>query len=177
MVDIHSIPASSHPSCREQGIEWEVTSHSRAGRSRHASGCSSATSAVAATQRQHSIGMAWTPPLALDVGATLATAHRLLNNPLSAHASPSSTEQWSHDVDQLIITTINTPHHEGGRHEPSASHSGPSSVERAPPSTCVLPSITMAVLCDELIHRCGGGGGGGRIVASTLNTTVKGAAT
>jgi hypothetical protein len=52
---------------------------------------------------------------AADVGATLAIAHQLLNNPPLVHAFPSATEQWHHDVDQLIIVTINTPHHEGVR--------------------------------------------------------------
>jgi hypothetical protein len=59
--------------------------------------------------------MVWTPPPVVDVGATLAAAHRLLNNPLSVHASPSAVEQWRHDIDQLVVTAINTPHHEGGR--------------------------------------------------------------
>jgi hypothetical protein len=56
-----------------------------------------------------------TPSLVADVGAMLAAAHQLLNNPPSALASPSAMKQWRHDVDQLIATTINTLHHEGGR--------------------------------------------------------------
>jgi hypothetical protein len=35
----------------------------------------------------------------------------LLNNPLSVHASPSAVEQWCHNIDQLVIAAINTPHH------------------------------------------------------------------
>jgi hypothetical protein len=27
----------------------------------------------------------------------------------------SAMEQWHHDIDKLIITAINTPHHEGGQ--------------------------------------------------------------
>jgi hypothetical protein len=49
------------------------------------------------------------PPLAVvDAGTTLTTAHRLLNNPPSVHTSPSAVEQWRHDVNQLIVATINT---------------------------------------------------------------------
>jgi hypothetical protein len=59
--------------------------------------------------------MAMTAATAMaGVEATLVVAHRLLNNPPSVHASPSTAEQWCHDVDQLIVAAINTPHHEGG---------------------------------------------------------------
>jgi hypothetical protein len=34
----------------------------------------------------------------MDVGATLAAAHRLLNNPPSVHASPSAVKQWCHNI-------------------------------------------------------------------------------
>jgi hypothetical protein len=47
----------------------------------------------------------------------------LLNNPPSAHASSSVAKQWRHDVDQLVVAAINTPHHEGGQQEPAAAHS------------------------------------------------------
>jgi hypothetical protein len=66
--------------------------------------------------------MVRTLPPVVGVKATLVTAHRLLNNPLSAHASSLVVEQWSHDIDQLIVSAINTPHHEGGRQEPRAAH-------------------------------------------------------
>jgi hypothetical protein len=32
--------------------------------------------------------------------------------------SPLAVEQWHHDVDQLVIATIDTPHREG-RRQPS----------------------------------------------------------
>jgi hypothetical protein len=69
------------------------------------------------------------------VEATLVGAHRLLNNSPSVHASPPTTEQWHHDVNQLIVAAINTPHHEEGRQEPAAMHSRSPSVAR------ILPSI------------------------------------
>jgi hypothetical protein len=125
------------------------------------------------------VGTVWTPPPAAGVEATLVVARWLLNNPPSAHASPSATEQWHHNVDQLIIMDINTPHHEGGRQEPTVAHSHSPSTARAPPSTrvprqtCVLLSITTADLCDELIHRHRGG----RIVTSPSSATVRGVAT
>jgi hypothetical protein len=61
---------------------------------------------------------------------------QLLNNlPLSG-ALPSAAEQWSHDVDQLIIAAINMPHRERQRH-PSAQQSC------IPPVVCV-PSLAQA---------------------------------
>jgi hypothetical protein len=155
MVDIHSIAASSHPSHREQETEREVTFSSRAGRSRRAS----AMTVVIATQQQHTAGTVQTPPSAVGVEATLVAARRLLNNSPSMHASPSSTEQWHHDADQLIVAAINTLHHEGGWQELMVAHSRSPSVARAPPSVGVphqmrvLPSITMVDLRDELICR------------------------
>jgi hypothetical protein len=44
VVDIRSIATFSHPSCHEQETEGEATSHSRAGRPRHAYGISASTS-------------------------------------------------------------------------------------------------------------------------------------
>jgi hypothetical protein len=61
----------------------------------------------------------------------------LLNNPLSAHTSPSAVEQWNHDVDQLIVMAIKTPHHEGGRQELATVHLHCPSVACAPPSARV----------------------------------------
>jgi hypothetical protein len=106
--------ASSHPSHQVQETEREVTSRSRAGRSEHASGHSMATTAATATQHQRTAETARTSPPAAGVKATLVASRRLLNNPPSAHAFPLVAEQWRHNVDQLIIATINTPHHEGG---------------------------------------------------------------
>jgi hypothetical protein len=80
------------------------TSRSWAGRSRHVGSRSSTTTATTATQRQRSTGTVRPPP----PRATLAAAHRLLNNPPSAHASPSAVEQWRHNIDQLIVA-VSTP--------------------------------------------------------------------
>jgi hypothetical protein len=46
----------------------------------------------------------------VGLDAALLAARRLLNNPPPTTASPSAAEQWRHDVDQLIVATINTPH-------------------------------------------------------------------
>jgi hypothetical protein len=54
-------------------------------------------------------------PAALGPDAALLAAHQLLNNPPPAGASPSADEQWHHDVDQLVIVAINTPHRDGRR--------------------------------------------------------------
>jgi hypothetical protein len=59
----------------------------------------------------------------------LLAACQLLNNPPPAGVSPSAAEQWRHDVDQLVIAAINTPHREG-RCQPSAAHTP--SVAQAP---------------------------------------------
>jgi hypothetical protein len=90
------------------------------------------------------------------VEAPLAVAHRLLNNPLSVHASPSAVEQWCHDIDQLVVAAINTPHHEGGRQEPMVAHLHSPSAARASPFMRALPSIPTTDLRNELIHRCRG---------------------
>jgi hypothetical protein len=162
MVDIHSITASSQPSHREPETEREVTFRSWAGRPRRAGGRFSATTAATATQHRRSARTVQTRLPVADVGATLAASRQLLNNPPSAHASPSAMKQWRHDVDQLIVTTINTPHHEGGWQLPSAAHSRSPSAARAPPYVCMphqlrmLLSIATTDLHDELIHRCWG---------------------
>jgi hypothetical protein len=104
------------------------------------------------TLHQRTVRTVQTLPPAVCVEATLVAAHRLLNNPLLVHASPLATEQWHHDVDQLIVTTINTPQHEGGWQEPMVAHSRSPSAMRTLTSACVphqtrmLPSITMADL-------------------------------
>jgi hypothetical protein len=48
-----------------------------------------------------------TPPGAGPKG-TLEVAHLLLRNPSGPGASPSAAEQWHHNVNQLVISTINT---------------------------------------------------------------------
>jgi prepilin-type processing-associated H-X9-DG protein len=91
--------------------EGEATSHSRAGRSRHAGGRNVAMADMAAPQCQRSASIAVTPPHTAAVEATLVVARQLLNNPPPPHTSPSVAVQWRHDIDQLIVTTINTlPH-------------------------------------------------------------------
>jgi hypothetical protein len=63
-------------------------------------------------------------------------------------------EQWHHNVDHLIIATINTPHQGGRRQEPSVAHSRSPSAVRMPPQLRVPPSIATADFHDELIcHR------------------------
>jgi hypothetical protein len=69
--------------------------------------------------------------------ALLAARRQLLNNPPPIGVSPSVVEQWHHDVDQLVVAAINTPHHEGRRQPsvqqvrfPSAAHA--SSVTQRP---------------------------------------------
>jgi hypothetical protein len=79
----------------------------------------------------------------VGLDAAFLAARRLLNNPPSTIVSPSAAEQWRHDVDQLIVATINTPHREG-RRQPSAQQSQflsaacAPSVAQAPP---VLPGV------------------------------------
>jgi hypothetical protein len=90
------------------------------------------------------------------VEAPLVVAHRLLNNPLSVHASPSAAEQWCHNIDQLVVAAINTPHHEGGRQEPTVAHLRSPSATRASPFMRALPSIATTDLRNELIHCCRG---------------------
>jgi hypothetical protein len=48
------------------------------------------------------------PLPAAAVEATLVAAHQLLNNPPPSHALLSVVEQWCHNVDQLMVATINT---------------------------------------------------------------------
>jgi hypothetical protein len=83
-------------------------------------GASTATGAtIAAAHRQHSAATMAMPPPGASLEATLEAVCQLLHNPLGPLASPSATEQWHHDVDQLIITAINTPPHGGeGAGEP-----------------------------------------------------------
>jgi hypothetical protein len=58
------------------------------------------------------------PPAAVGLDAVLLAVRQLLNNPPPTEASHLAAEQWRHDVDQLFIAAINTPHREG-RRQPS----------------------------------------------------------
>jgi hypothetical protein len=67
----------------------------------------------------------------VGLDAMLLAVHQLLNNLSPTEASPSTAEQWRHDIDQLITATINTPHHER-RRQPSAQQSRFPTVARVP---------------------------------------------
>jgi hypothetical protein len=110
MVDIHSVVASSHPSRHEREPEREATSRSRAGWSQRAGSHVDATTVVLESQPQRTVGTTAYPPATVGIDIMLLVVRQLLNNPPSTKASPSAIEQWHHDVDQLIIAAINTPH-------------------------------------------------------------------
>jgi hypothetical protein len=116
MVDIRSIAGSSRPSCHEQRSEQEATSSSRVGQA-HRTNARNATTTVVATvaaaHGQHSAATAAMTPPGVGPEATLKVVCQLLHNPPGLHASPSAAEQWCHDVDQLIVTAMNTPPHGG----------------------------------------------------------------
>jgi hypothetical protein len=61
----------------------------------------------------------------------IASGTPTAQQPTPARASTSAAEQWRHDVDQLVIAAINTPHREGWR-QPSAQQSRFSSAVRTP---------------------------------------------
>jgi hypothetical protein len=67
---------------------------------------------------------------------------QLLNNSPPSGASPSVVEQWCHDVDQLVVATINTPPQERW-HQPSTQYSCTPSTARVP-SVAHAPSIVRA---------------------------------
>jgi hypothetical protein len=131
MVDIHSVAASSHPSHREREPEREATSRSRAGWSRWAGGHTDATTVVMESQPQRTTGTTTSALVAVSIDTVLLATHQLLNNPPPSKASPLVVEQWHHDVDQLIVAAINTPHQDG-RHQPPAQQSRVRSAARAP---------------------------------------------
>jgi hypothetical protein len=164
MVDIHSVAASSHPSHRERESEWETTSRSRAGRSRRSRGHTDTTTVV--LKSQPTTGMMASPPAAVGPDAALLAACQLLNNPPPIGTSPSAAKQWRHDVDQLVIASINKPHHDG-RRQPSTQQSHFSSAARAPsvaqagarPSAqhrAPMASYQMTDLREEITRRRGG---------------------
>jgi hypothetical protein len=90
------------------------------------------------SQPQCTTGTNASPPTAAGLNATLLAARQLLNYPPPSRASPSATEQWRHDVDLLIVVTINSPHHERQR-EPSAQ-------QLHFPSSVRVPSVAQAPL-------------------------------
>jgi hypothetical protein len=124
-----SVAASSHPSRRERESKRETTSRSRAGLSRRPRGHTNTTTVM--LESQPAVGMMTSPPPAVGPDAALLAVRQLLNNPPPVGASPSAAEQWRHDVDQLVIAVINTPHQEG-RHQPSAQQSCFLSAARTP---------------------------------------------
>jgi hypothetical protein len=132
------VAASSHPSRRERESERETTSWSRAGRSRRPNGRTDTTTVVLESQPQPTAGTTASPPTVVGLDAALLAARQLLNNPPPTGASPSAVEQWCHDVDQLVVAAINTPHHEGWR-QPSAQQS------RFPSAACA-PSVAQTPL-------------------------------
>jgi hypothetical protein len=125
------VAASSHPSRRERESERETTSRSRAGRSRWSRGRTDTTTVVLESQPQPTAGTTASPPAAVGPDTALLATRQLLNNPPPAEASPSAGKQWSHNVDQLGIAAINTPHRDG-RRQPSAQQSRFPSAARAP---------------------------------------------
>jgi hypothetical protein len=102
------------PFAMVRGGEQEATSHSRVGQSRRMNAHDATTVVVHTTTVMHR-----QPSAATTVGTTLAigpegmlgAARALFHNPLGPRASPSIAEQWCHNVDQLIVATINTPLH------------------------------------------------------------------
>jgi hypothetical protein len=147
MVDIHSVAASSHPSRRERESERETTSRSRASRSRRPRG---RTDTTVVLESQSTAGTMASLLAAVGPDAALLAARQLLNNPPPTGASPSAAEQWRHDVNQLVIAAINTPHHEG-QHQPSARQSHFLSAVRTPSVAQAPPGLPGA--CPPAQHR------------------------
>jgi hypothetical protein len=107
---------------------------------------------LAGSQPQPTAGTIASPPAVVGPNTALLAARQLLNNPPPARASPSAAEQWHHDVDQLVITAINTPHRDG-RRQPSAQQSRfPSAAQHH----ASMASYQTSDLREEINHRCGG---------------------
>jgi hypothetical protein len=98
---------------RERESERETTSQSRAGRSRRSRGRTDTTIVVLESQPQPTAGTTASPPTTVGPNAALLAACQPLNNPPPVGASPSAAKQWRHDVSQLVIIAINTPHRDG----------------------------------------------------------------
>jgi hypothetical protein len=74
-----------------------------------------ATTVVLESQPQRTMGTTASPLAAAGIDAALLAARQLLNNTPPSNVSPSVVEQWRHNVDQLIVAAINTPHQERWR--------------------------------------------------------------
>jgi hypothetical protein len=133
------VAPSSQCSRRERESEWETTSHSRVGLSQRLGGCTDTTTVVLESQPQPTAGTIASLPVAVGLDVALLVARQLLNNPPPTGASPSVAEQWHHDVDQLVVAAINTPHREG-RCQPSVQQPRFPSAARAP-SVAQAPSV------------------------------------
>jgi hypothetical protein len=72
--------------------------------------------------------------------AMMHVVHQLLNNPRPLGASLLVVEQWRHDIDQLIITAINTPPL-GENHQPPEGHA----CTPTPPQAPWAPRVSFAV--------------------------------
>jgi hypothetical protein len=145
MVDIHSVAASSHLSHHEREPEREATSHSKAGWSQRAGGCTDAAIVMLESQPQHTTGTTTSLPAVVGIDAVLLVVRQLLNNPPPSGASPSAAKQWCHDIDQLIIVAINTPHQEG-QHQPLTQQSRVQSAVHA----ALMTSYTTMDLREEI---------------------------
>jgi hypothetical protein len=107
---------------------------------------------TAAAHRSHSAAMVAVMPLGAGPEAMLEAARQLLHNPPGLHASPSTAEQWRHDVDQLIVAAINMPprreqqvNHPGGAPVPSVAHSHSLTAPHAP-STPRAPTTSLTMV-------------------------------
>jgi hypothetical protein len=149
MVNIRSTASSSHSSHQEWETDGGATSCSRAGRSRLVGDHSAAMAGMATSQLQRSASTVVTLPLVAVTEAMLVAAHQLLNNPPTSHTSPSAVDQWRANIDQLIVTTINTPPQRGQQpplKQPSVAHSRTPTAAHVPltvhtPSTACTPSV------------------------------------
>jgi hypothetical protein len=100
--------------------------------------------------RQRSAATTAAPPSGAGPEVMLEEARQLLHNPLGPHASTSTAEQWHHDVDQLVVATINTPPHGGEQvnrlPKPSAAHSCSPTAHSRPPLAPRVSSVHVASL-------------------------------
>jgi hypothetical protein len=73
-------------------------------------GHTDATIVVLESQPQCTASTTASLPIAVGLDAALLAACQLLNNLHPSRALPSVAEQWHHDVNQLIVIAINSPH-------------------------------------------------------------------
>jgi hypothetical protein len=97
------------------------------------------------SQPQHTTGTTTSLPAVVGIDAVLLVVRQLLNNPPPSGASPSAAKQWCHDIDQLIIVAINTPHQEG-QHQPLTQQSRVQSAVHA----ALMTSYTTMDLREEI---------------------------